>query len=303
MDYKEFVEEVIEGHREKCGDGLEIEASRIKKINDTDYAGIIFNKEEEEEATVSPILHLEPLYEAYTKGEMDVAGCIESLWRDYERNKEPEGIRENVKDIFCWDVARRKVYPMLLPVEWNREMLPHLVSVPALDLAVIFIIRGTMPDGGYSTIKITKSMLEGYQVSSCQLYEAAMENLENDGYCFQDMEALLKDMPKMEGTGAMGPDILKEKEMYVLTNAPQIYGAAGILNKKLVREFAGGRDFYILPSSLHETIFVQASVGDNIVDMNRMVTEVNGLQVAKEEWLSDHCYYYDGKADEIRMEP
>ena len=67
MDYKEFVEEVIEGLREKCGDGLEIEASRIKKINDTDYAGIIFNKEEEEEVTVSPILHLEPLYDGIHK--------------------------------------------------------------------------------------------------------------------------------------------------------------------------------------------------------------------------------------------
>lgn len=301
MDYKEFVEEVIEGLREKCGDGLKIEASRIKKTNDTDYDGVIFKKENEEDVTVSPILPVEPLYEAYIKGEMDIDRCTESLWRGYERNREPEGIMENMKDIRCWDAVRRKIYPVLLPVKWNREMLPWLVSVPVLDLAVAFIIRVEMPDGGCSTVKVTKSMLEGYKASSCQLYEAAIENLENDGYCFQDMDALLKSMIKTEGIEVMEPEMPVKKEMYVLTNAPQIYGAAGILNKKLVREFAGGRDFYILPSSLHETIFVQASDGDSIVDMNRMVAEVNELQVAKEEWLSDHCYYYDGKADEIRM--
>lgn len=303
MDYRKFVKEVLRELKEKHGEGLKIEASRIKKTNCTDYDGVIFQKGDDENVSLSPILRLEPLYEAYIKGEMDVSGCAQALWKDYEGHRETEELREKVKDIRCWDAVRGKVYPMLLPAKWNQEMLPHLVSVPLLDLAVVFIIRGEMADGGYSAIKVTKSMLEGYQISSCQLYEAAMENLENDGYCFQNMEALLKDMPKMEGAGFKEPDIPEKKEMYVLTNTPQIYGAAGIMNKKLVKEFTGGRDFYILPSSLHETIFVQASDGDSTEKMNRMVAEVNELEVAKEEWLSDHCYYYDGKADEIRMEP
>ena len=81
-----------------------------------------------------------------------------------------------------------------------------------------------------------------------------------------------------------------------------MYGAAGILNRKLVGEFAWGRNFYILPSSVHETLFVPATGVEEKEMLDRMVAEINAAQVLPEEQLTDHAYYYDGEADEIRME-
>ncbi len=96
------------------------------------------------------------------------------------------------------------------------------------------------------------------------------------------------------------PDVM-EGRMYILTNAAKTYGAAGILNKRLVQEFAGGQDFFILPSSIHETIFVRAHDLSEKEAFDSMVAEVNEEQVDAEERLSDHCYYYDGRTGEIRM--
>ena len=47
---------------------------------------------------------------------------------------------------------------------------------------------------------------------------------------------------------------LQENCMYILTNEEQMYGAAQILNRQLLRKIAGERNLYLLPCSLHELI-------------------------------------------------
>ena len=50
-------------------------------------------------------------------------------------------------------------------------------------------------------------------------------------------------------------------------------------------------------------IFVLASDRYSVTELNRTVADINELQVAVEERLTDHCYFYDAEKDEIRMEP
>lgn len=61
-----------------------------------------------------------------------------------------------------------------------------------------------------------------------------------------------------------------------------------------------GTNFYILPSSIHETILVTAT-DCSISELEKMVMEVNETEVAAEEILSDHvyCYNYDSHCLEI----
>lgn len=299
MDYNEFREEILKELQKQHGDELEIIVSRIKKNNGADYYGVRFQPKSAGGCiTLGAVFRLNHLYESYADGEMDIASCAETLWEEYEKNKEPEELQQFVKDIRKWDAVKEIVYPVLLPIEENTELLSELVTIPMLDFAVIFVIRGKISGVGCSTVKITTAMLEDYKVSSRELYDSAMENLRVDGYRFQSMAEVLKELyPQAE------KKILMEKEMYVLSNASKMYGAAGILYKELIREFAGGRDFYILPSSIHEAILVPVSDEYNISDLNQMVEEINRTQVVLEERLTDHCYFYDAKADEIRIEP
>ncbi len=298
MDYNEFKEEILKELQKRHGDELEIIVSRIKKNNGADYYGVRFQpKSAGGGITLGAVFRLDHLYESYADGEMDIAACVETLWEEYEKNKEPEGLQQFVEDIRKWDAVKRIVYPVLLPIEGNADLLSELVTIPMLDLAVIFVIRGEISGVGCSTVKITTAMLEEYKVSSRELYDFAMENLKNDGYRFQSMAEVLKELyPQAE------KKIPMEKEMYVLSNTSKMYGAVGILYRELVREFAGDRDFYILPSSVHETIFVPVSDEYGVSELNQMVEEINRTQVVLEERLTDHCYFYDAKADEIRIE-
>lgn len=304
MDYNEFREEILRELQKRHGDGLEITVSRIKKNNGAGYYGVKFQPQNTGEGvTLGAVFRLDHLYEAYAGGEMDTAACAESLWEEYEKNREPEDLQQFAEDLQRWDTARKNIYPVLLSAEKNADMLPELVTIPVLDLAVVFIVRGRVSGSGCSTVKVTAAMLEDYKVSGKELYDAAMANLEDDGYSFQSMDDIIRDILKKENAGNTGLDLPGEIKMYVLSNASKTYGAAGILSRKLVREFANGRDMYILPSSVHETIFVPVSDKYSAMELSRMVEDINRTQVALEERLADHCYFYDAKADEIRIEP
>ena len=83
--------------------------------------------------------------------------------------------------------------------------------------------------------------------------------------------------------------------MYVLTNSLRNLGASCILYPHVL-DMAGeiiGEDFYVLPSSIHEVILVPESNAMEQMEMDEMVTEINATQVAEEEILSNHAYFYE----------
>lgn len=77
-------------------------------------------------------------------------------------------------------------------------------------------------------------------------------------------------------------------------------GAAAILNDDIRQEIAEKvGDFYMLPSSIHETLIIPKDAGMEFKELEQMVQEVNQTQVAPGERLSDHVYEYDAKEHEL----
>lgn len=295
MGFEEFKERLRRELEEFCGDGMEVSLTEVNKGCGKGYEGLQAMEKGRRAGAVIPVINLEPLYEAYRSGKMQIEECIQVACDEMEYSMaEMEAMQQFVERIADWEQARRDVYPVLFPTEGNDAYLEEMAYTRMLDLAVTYAIRMDMEDGGNGIVRITKALLAGYGVSLMELHGQAMENLKRDGYQFRRMDDILK-----EGLGEM-PGIPKIG-MYVLTNAKQVYGAVGILDKESLREFAKGKDYYILPSSVHETIFVPAGDVTDGRDLSRMVLEINQQIVKEEERLSDHSYYYDAAADEVRM--
>ena len=86
----------------------------------------------------------------------------------------------------------------------------------------------------------------------------------------------------------MIPDV--PDTMFVLTNDTKVNGAAAILNDDTRQEIADKvGDFYVLPSSVHETLIIPKDAGMELRDLEQMVQEVNQTQVAPEERLQIMC--------------
>ena len=89
--------------------------------------------------------------------------------------------------------------------------------------------------------------------------------------------------------------------MYVVTNQKKLYGAACMTYDGLLENFGKRlqKNFYILPSSVHEIILVPDENLEDAQRLQSMVREVNETQVSGEEVLTDSVYYYDWQEDII----
>lgn len=300
MGYKEFKEMLLERLQDFYGDSAEVEVTDVQKNNGVRYDGIQI-RVEGDGAEATPVIRVEELYSRFAGGSMDMEGCVQAVSGMLKDNGVPESVGQIAKMVKNWDYVKENVFPILLSTEDNRELLQKLACTQMLDLSVAYIIRFRMADGFDGNAKINRNMLEIYGITTEQLHAQAMENLRKDGYEFQDMGSVIRNMFPSGEFGGIHEDAIEDARMYVLTNTCRIYGAAGILDKELLKKFARGQDYFILPSSIHETIFVPLADGSDQESLDAMVREVNAAQVSVEERLSDHSYYYDGRTGEIRM--
>ena len=298
MKFEEFKEKVVEGLQEIYGDSAEIETFVALRNNGNRYHGInIFLKGLGNRTC--PIIDLDRLYKLFEDGTLNIGDCVWDIYKNRAALNSPEDVEQLAKNLSYWERVKDDIYPILLSTEENSELLERIVSTPMLDLSIVYVIRGKI-FGDTVSVKVSKELLKRYGISSEQLHRQAMINMEKDGYEFLELEDLIRSMAP-ERVRPEERDGKDKPEIYILTNSAKSYGAAGILNKELLQEFAGGRDFFILPSSINEMLFVPVD-GEWSQDFyDGMVSTVNRTQVDVEERLTDHSYYYDASNSEIRM--
>lgn len=108
----------------------------------------------------------------------------------------------------------------------------------------------------------------------------------------------IADFIKMEGMEAEDPRLL-----YVAGCSSDYCGASVILYDGFLKFIAErlGKNFYILPSSIHECIVVPKESKIEKEMLLDMVVEVNCFEVSRQDKLTDGVYYYDAKADEFHL--
>jgi hypothetical protein len=142
---------------------------------------------------------------------------------------------------------------------------------------------------GQATIKVTKDLLERWNVTADEVIDIALER----------EKANMKVMSMLDTLKEMGlpvdelPPLPEEDQQIIVTNKLKVNGAISVLfaKEKLAEYFPNG--YIIMPSSIHEVIAV--AYDENVEPYTEMVREVNATQVAPEEQLSDHAYVFAGR--------
>ena len=181
------------------------------------------------------------------------------------------------------------------------------------QIASVYQILMDKTGEGTATITITDNLMDGYGITLEELHDQALQNMDTlQPHSFKGMnetvaEMIAVDIARDQNIGMdeakemamqMMPDI--PDTMFVLTNDTKVNGAAAILNDDIRQEIAEKvGDFYMLPSSIHETLIIPKDAGMEFKELEQMVQEVNQTQMAPGERLSDHVYEYDAKEHEL----
>lgn len=295
MEYKEFKEEIMTRLVDFYGDDANVTISPTLKNNDIKLDGIHICYEGEK---VSPVIYLNPFYHRYIDDVQTIDEIVEEII-DTRKNASQSGFDyDEITSLDHWEAVKDKIFPILLSTSMNEELLKKLVSRKFLDLSIVYVIRLTSNNSDTGSVKITHELLKGYGVSEHALYAQAMTNMDLEGYAIQDIVSVLKSMGLNSENLDMDRDTM-DPQMFVLSNRNKLYGAAGMLNNRLLQSI--GRDLYILPSSVHETILIPADPGTSVEQLNQMISEVNYTQLDPEERLSDHAYFYDFKTNKVSI--
>ncbi|MBQ6903291.1 MAG: hypothetical protein IJQ26_02115 [Lachnospiraceae bacterium] len=222
--------------------------------------------------------------------------------------------KEIIDSLTDYASVKDKINCRLINAEHNAEYLSDKPHTMMDDLAVTYHVDLGETEQGHATTPVTNILMKQYGIDTDELHDVAIRNMDVlSPMSFKTMsetmaELMLPDMlsggmSREEATdmvkGMFPPEL--DRGMYVLTNQSKHHGAAVILNPKTMDEITEkvGKEYYILPSSIHEVLIVPKRDGMELKDLEGMVRDVNGTQVAPHERLSDHVFAYDIKAHEL----
>ena len=237
---------------------------------------------------ICPTIYLNPYYEAWKSG-VPLDELLDEILDFYRAHHCPESFDLSLFHDF--KKAESHIFLRLISRRANPELLSDFPHVPFLDLAAVFFLSVSDSLLGDSTVLIHKKHLELWGVSPEALYDLALENTRR--------EYGVSLTPLAIAAGRTDPPSFISS-IFVFTNRARAFGAACLLYDDVLRDFSDRHgSFYVLPSSIHETILVPEKSGATPAFLSDMVRQVNENDVAPEEVLSDQIYYY--RKDEKRL--
>lgn len=289
MNYQEFLTNIKTQLSLQIDSGFSLTIQTFIKNNGTKHEGLIIQKPD---LNVSPTIYLKPYYHRYLEG-VSLEDICEDILTTYRDNLPEKDF--DVSRFTDYSKASKRIVMRLISYDQNEELLKDVPHFRYLDLAVAFYCMLCSGEKGQANILIRNEHMKSWGVSADDLREAAEENTRR---------LLPPELISMkEILGEHRPGFLHEIEdmdirMYILTNRFRTNGATVLLYDGLLAKLSGlfDSDLIILPSSVHEVILVPTSEKEfdheELDHYTSMVKEVNEMELADEEILSGHAYYY-----------
>lgn len=295
--YNLFVQDVVKELKQILGSNYTVFCQEIQKNNNVTYQAVMIS---DNIHNASPCYNMENYYRLYEKP-WDIKFVAKDIVKIYRQSAALDLPVEWIRDR---NEMLSRVLLRIVSTDRNVDLLenvPHH-DLPELNLSMLFYLFWKS-NNSPATMLICNRHMGMWETSEPELLEHAWKNTPLAiGHTITSMSEVVNgyiELPATEGFPEMFPP------MYVITNEQNLYGAVYILYPDVLKDVAQklDSDFYVLPSSVHETIAVPAENLDinHASSLKAMVREVNQSELTPEEVLSDNVYYYCRKKHTLSL--
>lgn len=304
MKREKIYKEIADLVSSRIGDGLTVELHEVVKSNDNVQHGLVIR---DPNISAAPVLYLEPLLEEFGR-EMSTGRIADEIIRSY-REIEPPPIDLDSISLEFEDI-KDKVELRLVGAEMNRQRLKEAMYLPAGNgLVLIPYIKLADTHDGIMQCMITKEMADLQKYDLGELFRCAMENtVEKYPPVFRDIGEMVLDFGNNRIADPRNEDfVLPENSMMLVLSTEETHNGAVALFYPDMQQRIGeilGENYYVIPSSIHETMIVPESSGVDPAYLQQMLKEGNGTVVAPEDVLSSKVMKYNVKMkclDELKV--
>lgn len=269
-------------------DDMEFKEVNLEKNNQQVLRGIRVAKKG---APLGLVVYWDDISRIYGENYYEETGVyyISKMVRDYLN---VDMSYETVED---WSLAKGLVCRKVINYERNKDRIKKLVHRPYMDLAEVYYLKIPVLGEGVGTTEVTESLLSYWGISREELARQAEENMRQEDYCIHAIQEILAEYDM--------PVPLEGPSLYVVTNQNKLLGAGILTNTAFLREVLGeqNRDYFILPSSIHEIILCPDNGWTDVSELKNLVYEVNRTAVSEGDFLSDSVYYYHADTGTIEI--
>ena len=296
-DFFEYVKENVQDYLPDSFAGASIRLEEVAKENGLTLTALVIP---EEGKALTPTVYLDSFYQEYQNGK-PLDACVGDV-ADKRIEFADHEMDVNINGILDYDYVKDKLQVRICEPEMNQERLEGKVVTMHGDFAAYYTVNLTENEDGIASVPVTDHLLDTWGVDKEQLHKDAMAADQHRGVVLFSMDEMMEAMV----FGGEGPSNLLEgkkdinafsQPMFCLTNDLKQNGASLIIQediRKQVGEFMKG-DFFILPSSIHETLILPDNGAFDVHELNAMVKEINATQVDLSDRLSDKVQFCDGK--------
>lgn len=296
MDYQHFKKELLLTLQDLASPNQSVSLHCIDKNNGTSADAVIIM---EKGSQIAPTFYLNDFYPWFCQG-ISIQQIAKRIL-ELNQKHQPESNFQLTSEVCDYSKMRAHVCYKLINYQMNRPLLSKIPHLPYLDLAVVFYCKVTTPNLQSGSFLIHNSNLTAWDISIEDLiHDASLNTCRKLPFCFKEMDALIRELSNDD---SLLPSEFPSNPMYILTNQETYFGAASLLYPHVLSHIGTllGSNFFVLPSSVHECILVPDSGIYSKSELEEMVLEVNSTQVAKEEVLSNHVYYYDLNTQKLSL--
>lgn len=282
---EELKRELYEAVKRELGEGYTVQLEEIERNNGILFPAVISRKGE---SRTTPMVYIDSILEGMESGDMELWEAARKI-ADICRKNESDESAEFFGNITKEDILGKVRY-RLINFKRNEKRLETLPYNRLFDLAAVYEVVLEEGESGTASVLVDCRFLNRYSISREEIDAAARRNTENKGFCVHDLTAVLTEK---EGEEAFPGSREGSERIWVLSNQEGIHGASVMLYEGYFDRLAqeAGSDLYILPSSIHEVLAVEAG-GLNPEELKDMVKMVNDTVVPENEVLSETLYRY-----------
>lgn len=315
MNYCEFQSYICDCVKKRLGEDFKISIYSVLKNNSVEMDALMIQSKTE---NICPTIYLEKYYGDYCNGST-IEEIVDAILALYDSAREQTPSMD--MNYFAFEDVKSQIYFRLINYKKNKQLLQNVPHKRYLDLAITFHCLVEAEQEGIKSFMITNHLIQLWNVDVDELYQLAKENTPRlFPLKINTMEEVLASLlysPKSCGnlnivddqklvTSSMQEtfeDASTNADMTLLvaTNQMGTNGAAVIFYPDFLAKTAKKyqKNLILLPSSIHEFLILPENEDYCEDYLTNMVLEVNRTEVATEDILSDHIYYYDWLEDKL----